>query len=194
MPKEIWPNFFIVGAPKAGTTSLYEYLRRVPGVYMSPIKEPHYFNTIKIVTVSALPPIRDKAKYLSLFQGVKDEVAIGEATAAYLRDPETPKRIRDVVPDARIVMILRDPVERAFSHYLAYIREGSEPLSFQEALRKDLKQDAYLAPGFYAQQVKRYLDAFGSERVKMLIFEEFIHDTNGAVSDVLKFLGVNSQP
>ena len=194
MAKEIWPNFFIVGAPKAGTTSLYEHLRRVPGVYMSPIKEPYYFNTINLVTVSSMPPIRDEAKYLSLFQGVKDEVAIGEATAAYLRDPATPKRIHEAVPGARIIMLLRDPVERAFSHYLARVREGFQLLSFQEALREDRYNDTYLEPGFYAQQVKRYLDTFGPERVKILIFEEFIQDTKGAVSDVLRFLGVNGQP
>ena len=194
MAREIWPNFFIVGAPKAGTTSLYEYLRRVPGVYMSPIKEPHFFNTINLVTVSSIPPIRGKAKYLRLFQGVRDEVAIGEASTAYLRDPETPERIREVVPGARIIMLLRDPVERAFSHYLAHIREGVQLFSFPEALRKDPYKDMYLAPGFYAQQVKRYLDAFGPGAVKILIFEEFIQDPKKAVNDVLRFLGLNSQP
>lgn len=190
MSKEIWPNFFIVGAPKAGTTSLYEYLRRTPGVYMSSIKEPRYFTTIDPVEVTAMPPVRDKAKYLGLFQGAQDAVAIGEASVTYLRDPETPRRIHDAVPDARIIVLLRDPVERAFSDYLMHVREGWQTLSFQEALGSDL----YLEKGFYAQQTRRYLDRFGPERVKIVIFEEFIRDTKGSVSDVLKFLGVNSQP
>ncbi len=190
MSREIWPNFFIVGAPKAGTTSLYNYLTRTPGVYMSPMKEPRYFTTINPVEVTAMPPVRDRAEYLRLFQGAKDEMAIGEASVTYLRDPETPTRIREAVPDARIIMLLRDPVERAFSDYLMHVREGWQTLPFQEALRTDL----YLEKGFYAQQVKRYLDTFGPERVKIIIFEEFIQDTNGSVSDVLKFLGVNGQP
>ena len=194
MAKEIWPNFFIVGAPKAGTTSLYQYLNAVPGVYMSPMKEPRYFTTIVPVETSAVPPVRDKAEYLRLFQGVKDEVAIGEASVAYLRDPETPKRIHDVVPGARIIILLRDPVERAFSNYLMHVREGWQTVSFQEALQKGLYRDSYLEEGFYAEQIKRYLDTFGPERVKILIFEEFIQDTKRAVSDVLRFLDVDSEP
>ena len=179
-----------MGAPKAGTTSLYEYLRRAPGVYMSPIKEPRYFTTIDPVEVTAMPPVRDRVKYLRLFQGAKDAVAIGEASVTYLRDPETPRRIRDAVPDARIIVLLRDPVERAFSDYLMHVREGWQTLTFQEALRTDL----YSEKGFYAQQTRRYLEIFGPERVKIIIFEEFIQDIEGAVSDILKFLGVDSQP
>jgi len=164
MAKDIWPNFFIVGAPKAGTTSLYNYLRRAPGVYMSPRKEPRYFTTINPVGVTAMRPVRDRAEYLRLFQGAKDEVAIGEASVTYLRDPETPKRIKEVVPGSRIIMLLRDPVERAFSDYLMHVREGWQTLSFQEVMRTDL----YLGKGFYAQQVKRYLDIFGPQRVKII--------------------------
>jgi len=189
MSKEVWPNFFIVGTPKAGTTSLYNYLRRTPGVYMSPMKEPRYFTTIDLVEVTAMPPVRGRAEYLRLFQGAKDAVAIGEASVTYLRDPETPRRIREVVPGARIIMLLRDPVERAFSDYLMHVREGWQTLSFQEALRTEL----YFEHGFYAEQVKRYLDAFGPDRVKILLFEEFIQDPKGAVSEVLRFLGVNGQ-
>ena len=157
---------------------------------MSPMKEPRYFTAIDPIEVTAMPPVRVKAEYLRLFQGAKDEVAIGEASVTYLRDPETPKRIHDVVPGARIIILLRDPVERAFSDYLMHVREGWQILSFQEALRTDL----YLEKGFYAEQVKRYLDIFGPARVKIIIFEEFILDTKGAVGDVLKFLDVHGDP
>lgn len=157
---------------------------------MSPMKEPRYFTTIDPVEVTATPPVRDKAEYLRLFQGAKDAVAIGEASVVYLRDPDAPQRIRDAVRGARIIMLLRDPVERAFSDYLMHVREGWQTLPFEATLRTDL----YLAHGFYAEQVEKYLDAFGPERVKILIFEEFIQDTKGAVSDVLRFLGVNSRP
>ena len=119
-----WPNFYIVGAPKAGTTSMYEYLKNVPGIYMSAIKEPNYFS---INTVPdnhpVLKPIRDKMKYLSLFDDVTNEKIIGEASPDYLPDPDAPHLIHQVAPHAHIVIILRDPVERAFSDYL---RESAE--------------------------------------------------------------------
>ncbi len=194
MSKEIWPNFFIVGAPRSGTTSLYEYLRRVPGVYMSPVKEPNYFAP-GFYRRYREKPILDfgkyfgnQEKYLELFEPVKDEVAVGEASASYLSDPEVPGRIKEAVPEARIIMILRDPVERAYSHYLQNVNNGWQRLPFEEAARLDL----YLEPSLYAKQVQKYLDAFGSDHVRVLIFEEFIQEPGKTVSELLKFLGVNA--
>jgi len=187
--KEIWPNFFIVGAPRAGTTSLYEYLKGVPGVYMSPVKEPHYFSTFAPVGPFAPPPIRTKEKYLRLFQRAGKETAIGEASATYLADPDTPNRIKEVATDARIIMILRDPVERAYSHYLLHVREGWQAMPVEEAMRNDF----YLNPGSYCKQVVRYLNAFGAAKLKILIFEEFIQNTGEGVREVLLFLGLNEE-
>lgn len=106
-----------MGAARSGTTSPYEYLGTVPGVYITPIKEPHYFAP----TVSENNRIsrfvtHDKSQYLNLYKDVKNQEAIGEASASYLWDVQSPKAIHDVVPNARIIMILRDPVERSFSH------------------------------------------------------------------------------
>jgi len=154
---------------------------------MSPMKEPRYFTTIDPVEVTAMPPVRGRAEYLRLFQGAKDAVAIGEASVTYLRDPDTPERIRDAVPGARIIMLLRDPVERAFSNYLMHIREGWQTLPFAEALRTEL----YLTEGFYARPVKKYLDTFGSTQVKILIFEEWVSDPKATVEEILRFLGLN---
>jgi len=131
---EVWPNFFIVGAPRAGTTSLYFYLKQVPEVYLSPVKEPNYFSVKIIPDDHYLLPIRNKKNYLKLFEKVKDEKAIGEASPSYLEDPETPYLISQDVSDARIIAILRDPVERAFSHYLMMVSQGFEKLSFRKAL------------------------------------------------------------
>lgn len=193
---ERWPNFFIVGAPKAGTTSLYFYLREIPEIYMSPIKEPHYFAP---TAPTDLQIISDKKKYLNLFQGVKNQVAIGEASVYYLLDPKSPFLIHEVVPHARIIMILRDPVERAFSHYLLYTRIIENIVPFHEMIRMNLDSDnkyatssrAILECGFYSEQVKRYLEVFGRDQVKILVFEEFILDPKKKVEEVLKFLGVN---
>jgi hypothetical protein len=188
--KEIWPNFFIVGAPRAGTTSLYEHLRRTPGVYLSPVKEPKYFCTEDEFGMSAPAPIRSQREYLKLFKGVKDERAVGEASPQYLRDPGAPGSIHEAVPDARIVISLRDPVERAFSHYLLHARMGIQPLPLSAALQLDV----YVRGGFYAGPVQRYLDLFGSRRVKILIFEEFVRNTRESVREVLEFLGVDAEP
>lgn len=188
MAKEKWPNFFIVGAGRSGTTSLYEYLKEVSGVYMSPVKEPRYFASSDPPRPH-IRPVRDKKGYLRLFQAVKDEVAVGEASVAYLPDPEAPRRIHEVVSEARIIIILRDPVERAFSSYLLGVREGWESLPFEQAIRGS----RYTAPGFYSEPVKRYPDIFGAKQLKILIFEEFIEDPKGAVREILEFLGVSGE-
>lgn len=140
----------------------------------------------------------DKSQYLNLFKNVKNQEAIGEASASYLWDIQSPKAIHDVVPNARIILILRDPVERAFSHYLMSVRQRQEILPFYDAIDKDYKRSdkgyfishLYVDLGLYSEQLRRYLDTFGPKNVKILIFEEFIKDTKAAVNDVLEFLGL----
>jgi hypothetical protein len=188
-----------VGAARSGTTSLYEYLGSVPGVYVAPIKEPHYFApSVSENNRIARFVTHDKSQYLSLYKDVKNESAIGEASASYLWDVESPKAIHDVVPDARIIIILRDPIQRAFSHYLMSVRQRQETLPFYDAMENDYKRSdkgyfvshLYVDLGLYSQQVTRHLDTFGHEHVKILMFEEFIKDTKAAVNDVLQFLGL----
>lgn len=195
---DIWPNFFIVGAAKCGTTSLYEYLKQTPGVYMSPVKEPDFFSRIDPVYLNP-PVIRDKKKYLALFKKIKDEKVIGEASPVYLRDPQSPKLIHDTVPNARIIIMLRDPVERSFSSYLFLKALGIETLPFMDVMKKALNShdDDSLRmadASFYSGKVKRYLDTFGKNLVKIIIFEEFVKDTRRVVKDVLEFLQVNTEP
>ena len=102
---ERWPNFFIVGAPRCGTTSLYEYLNHTPGIFMSKVKEPNYFSVSVTPKIKLSQLIQDKKQYLSLFKDVKDEIAIGEASVPYLWDPKAPLLIHEAIPDARIIMI-----------------------------------------------------------------------------------------
>src|SRR3989304_5255995 len=194
---EKWPNFFIVGAPRCGTTFLYNYLKQIPTVYMSPVKEPSYFSVTIDPKLKLTKPIRDRKKYLKLFEGVTNEVAIGEASPSYLWDPKAAKLIHETVPHAKIIMILRDPVQRAYSHYLLGLGLGYQTLPFREAMIKAIKStDDYsnriAAAGFYAEQVKRYLDVFKKEQIKIFIFEEFMKDTSKSVKEVLDFLGVQS--
>jgi hypothetical protein len=196
--EESWPNFFIVGARKCATTSLYFYLKNTPGVYMSPIKELFYFapNAVK---GELWDVIRDKKEYLGYFKNAKGHIAIGEATPIYLWDPESPKLIHQTIPHARIVMSLRDPVERAYSQYLMSTNFTTRKSSFYDVLMRDYnnQEKVYgvngliVELGMYYDQVRRYFDIFGREQVKVLIFEEFVQDPVKYVNEVLAFLGVN---
>jgi hypothetical protein len=195
--EEIWPNFFIVGAQKAGTTSLHFYLKEVPQVYMSPLKEPLYFAP-NAVHNNASDIIRNKKEYLRLFEKANRHIAIGEASPIYLWDPDAPKLIHQTIPHARIIIILRDPIERAYSIYLQKARYDDVKLSFYEDLMRDYKSreklygksTLYVEFGMYYEQVKRYFDTFGREQVKVIIFEEFIQHPEQTVNEVLAFLGV----
>jgi len=194
---ETWPNFFIVGAAKAGTTSLYAYLKNVPGIYMSPLKEPNYF-AVSTHFKRDKKPIRDKKKYLSLFEKVKDEKIIGEASPSYLSDPEAPKLIHQTVPNARILISLRDPVERTYSAYLMLFRRGRFKKSFDYEIENFLRNKILsaemnlLSRGFYYKFVQRYLDIFGQKQVKIIIFEELIKNPKKTVEEILEFLGITT--
>jgi len=196
---ETWPNFFIVGAPKAGTSSLYEYLRKIPGIYMSPVKEPKYFS--KMADYYNDPhstKIQDKKKYLDLFSKVKDEKIIGEASPSYLRDPDAPKLIHEISQEARILISLRDPVERIFSSYLMAKRRGKTKTLFHEGVqdalntKMDSSQKGFIInAGLYTENVKSYLETFGEKQVKIIIFEEWILEPKKTIEEILMFLGVN---
>jgi len=192
-----WPNFFIVGASRSGTTSLYEYLKKNPEIFLSPIKEPNYFSPSLDPNLLIMKPIKDKEKYLSLFKNVKEETVVGEASANYLWDPKAPQLISNVVPLAKIIIILRDPIERAFSHYLMHLSNGTETRSFRIVIKDAIKPTSndyirrIVEAGFYSKQLQRYKKYFKADQMKILIFEEFIQDTEKHVKEVMEFLNVN---
>ena len=195
---ETWPNFSIVGTVRGGTTSLYEYLKRSPGVFMSKVKEPRYFAG----TFEKRPRIEKRSEYLQLFQGSAGRIAIGEATPSYLVDPDAPENIYSALPHARIIIMLRNPADRAFSHWhfntvRGQIAGKNEALSFRKAIEAELADQSqkffgisrlYLEQGYYAKQVERYLKRFPKDQVKVVIFEDFIRDTNAVMQDILSFL------
>jgi hypothetical protein len=200
----VWPNFFIVGAAKAGTSSLYAYLRQHPQVYMSAVKEPHYFSQIEPSDGQhyRMRTMTDRESYLKLFRKTNGALAVGEASPSYLWDERAPHRIRERVPEARIIILLRDPIERAHSHYLMNVRENTQPLPFYEALREDQSKpnkswttaNLYIELGQYASQVERYLGLFGPERVLVLMFEDLKRDPATLVRRSARFLGVDDEP
>ncbi len=197
---ENWPNFFIVGAPKAGTTSLREYLIQHPEIFMSAKKEPKFFCSQEYRGPKIFGHITNKEDYLKIFKNAKNEKIIGEATARYLSDPQAPSKIHQVSPHAKILISLRDPVERAFSNYLMYryntrIIKSSlndEIKNYLENGLKDKKPHIGLETGFYFEGVKKYLKFFGDKQVKIIIFEEWTKNAKNTIKDILKFLEVNT--
>ena len=194
-----WPNLFLVGAAKAGTTSLYDELARHPAIYMSPMKEPHFFSRIEPAPSweAFFPHVTDEAEYLALFEGAANEEVLGEASTSYLWDGQAAERIKRAVPEARILIVLRDPVDRAYSQYWNDVREGLDRRSFLDALTEERRSgpgawgvsSLYIDCGRYAGQVARYLDQFGA-RVQVLFFEDFVRDEAATIADIHSFLGV----
>lgn len=197
---ERWPNFFIVGAPKAGTTSLYEYLDTIPDIFMSTHKEPHYFaiNAKPILKNKLRVPIRDKASYLSFFKNVNDEKIIGEASSTYLADEDAPNLIHKISPEAHILISLRDPVERAISHYFMLRHYDITKSSINDVLRNEFQsvysktqESMLLRYGLYYEDVKRYLSIFDSDKMKIMIFEDWVNNVRETVQEILEFLTIN---
>lgn len=193
------PDLFIVGAAKCGTTALHAMLSAHPEVGMASVKELHYFSAPAVPSglVSRARFVEDEATYLSLFPR-GDFRVVGEASTSYLSSPEAPARIAAFNPFARIIIVLRDPVERAFSQYLMDVREGAETRDFASALAADDRipsrtwGDAalYTDLGMYAEQVERYLDTFGPRRVLLLESDRLLSEPDAVLAEVEDFLGV----
>lgn len=191
-------NLFIVGAMKAGTTSFIEMLSQHPEIYVSPVKEPHYFleslpkniyepsrffnldtyfekdfpEPLHIATVSK------EVHYKKLFSLAKEEHKyLAEASTGYLHDPKCAQNIFDYNPEAKIIILLRDPLKRAFSHYKMNLGLGRTTQTFQKAIDEELRDYengtlsnwSYLGMSLYAKNVKRYRDIFGSKVLLMNI-------------------------
>lgn len=193
-----WPDFFIVGAAKGGTTSLFDSLARHDAVFLPKVKEPHFFSSVTPTRGRAafFRVVTSESDYLELFADARPDQTLGEASTSYLWDSHAASRIQGVVPDAKIIAILRDPAERAYSHYLNDVREGLERRDFLTAVEEDLRRpdglwgnaSLYVQLGFYAVQLRRYLDLFSD--VLVLFFEEFIEDVPGHLDRTCEFLGV----
>ncbi len=188
------PNLFIVGAPRCGTTSIYEYLKQHPDVFMSPIKEPHYFarKDISEFHDGIAPPdvILDFKDYIGLFGGGRNKKIRGEASTNYLYSKSATFEIFKLVPDAKIIISLRDPIERALSHFkrdiFAYGIIVSR--SFCEAIKI---RPFYLRMGLYYEHVKRYIETFSSKNVKIVIFDDLKRDTLLVMKDICRFLEID---
>jgi hypothetical protein len=205
MSDRIWPNFFIVGAVKCGTTSLWEHLQGHPQVFFPAMKEPYYFQSKlpdpRLTAKFSYEFIGQQEKYLDLYTSAQGYTAVGDASPTYLCDEQSPGRIREACPNARIIAILRDPILRAHSHYLMHRRLGKESIPrFYDALKADLAQlgqdsryfgnRLYVEMGLYYKQVKRYLDTFGQDRVLILLLNDLSRNPTTTMNKVTEHLGV----
>jgi len=204
------PDFLIVGAAKSGTTSLYFYLKEHPQIFMPENKEPWFFSFMDNPTQFKSPDslggmISNIQTYISLFEDADDDQIIGEASPSYLYTYETSiNNIKKVYgkryKDLKIIILLRNPVDRAFSQYQHFKKSMREPLSFKKAIEpKTISQRLnnnwsffydYIGVGMYYEQVKSYLENF--DNVKVILFDEFKNDTSRVVKELLRFLGVDT--
>ncbi|MBX6422897.1 sulfotransferase [Thermosulfurimonas sp. F29] len=198
------PNFLIVGAAKSGTTSLYYYLKEHPEIFLPDKKELRFFSQMRgdfrgpgdeNLNRTIVKDIND---YMKFFETVKMEKAVGDISPDYLYYfRNSIKNIKKFLGDPKIIIILRNPIERAYSHYLYFLRDGREYLSFEEALSQEERRNLlnwewawfYKDVGFYYNQVKAYLENFSE--VKIYLYDDLKKDPLKLVQDIYKFLEVN---
>ena len=194
-----WPNLFIVGVARGATSSLARCLGQHRDIYMSPLKEPYYFSSSYMCH---RPFPKDEDAYLGLFAGAGPAKWRGEASTAYFWDEESATRIKSARPDARILISLRDPVERAYSGYWHAVRLAGESRSFLDVVRAELRSDpqhtegkeppGHVGAGFYVEGLERYSTLFG-DSVHVLFFEDFAADPRGQLRETLEFLEVDGR-
>jgi hypothetical protein len=212
------PTFFLAGVPRAGTTSLNLYLAQHPQVFMSPVKEPHFFAAADLLarpdvlrsrehdravlraylngprTRSIGPHVLDWDDYLALFGNVRDESAIGEASVGYFCLPSAAPAIRSKLPDARLMFVLRDPAERLFSWYLMSLRRHPR-MPFRTWFRTAMHPGDAIWPavevGRYATHLERFCAIFPREHMRIYLYEGYRADAGAVLRDMFEFIGVN---
>lgn len=202
------PTFFVVGAAKAGTTSLYRYLGDHPDVFVPRVKEPFFFSFMEENPVFQGPHdedtnesiVTDPDTYTRLFDNAEEVQERGDFSCSYVYFTRTAERIKEAVPDAKIIIMLRDPVRRAFSHHLQFHMLGHDTVSFEEALAEEKRRDEanwrwhyqLRDQSRYYEQVRQYVETFAANQVHILLFEDFVGDTRNAIKDVARFLDVDT--
>jgi Sulfotransferase family len=203
------PDFLVIGAPKAGTTALHAALARHPALYMSPIKEPKFFLS------DGPPPTRGgpgdaltyrehvwrREDYEALFDAAPAGTLRGEATPLYMYDPDAMRRIRDTIPDAKLIAVVRDPVERAHSNWTHLWSAGLEPIGdFVKACAEEPRRVEagwasfwhYTGLGCYGEQLQHIFTLFPREQVLVIRYRHLVDQPNGTLDRICEFLGVGT--
>lgn len=200
MTNQKQPSFFIIGAPKCGTTAICRYLDKHPQVFIPPKKELYYFDS----DLRSQPKIESLDQYLSFFAEGEGKVC-GEGSTSYLRSKEAPKAIYDFNPNAKIIVMLREPVSLLYSLHSQRLYDGNETiLEFQKAIEveKQRKSDAlagercqekfshYLDVIKFSEQLERYFSIFGKDQVLVILYKDFSENTSEVFQKILNFLEV----
>jgi hypothetical protein len=196
------PDVFLVGAPKSGTTAMYKYLGAHPEIFMSPIKELHYFSKDVFDDYRPYAP-KTLVEYLACFKGAKTEKRVGDCSPTYLGSPSAPSQLRSFSGDARIVIMLRNPVDTMYALHCQHVWDTTERVSdFEAALEADRRWEKSAGvrrlPGLsyrdtvrYAEQVERYFGVFGREKVLIIVYDDFAKDPQSLYRETLHFLDVD---
>ena len=200
------PNFVVAGAAKCGTTSLFHYLKQHPDVFLPVQKELHYFAYEHLSRNSGGPggarsldfACGTRAAYEAHYRGAGSHVAIGEVSPSYFYFDEVSERIKTELGAPKIVIILRNPIEKAYSQYMHLVRDNRETLPFFEALMAEQDRIAdgwpalwrYAESSLYSRRITKYLDVFRQDRVKILVFEDLSENPALVLDALFGFLGL----
>ncbi len=189
------PNFIIIGAKKAGTTSLYNYCDQHPDVYMSPLKEARFFmydetNPEHRRKPNQVFPIRTTDQYQALFADARGQKIRGEASPGYLVSRVAPDKMHALIPNVKLAVSLRNPADRAYSNYLMRVRSGQEIWCLDNIVNE---QAHWLQTSFYYENIKRYFDLFSHEQIHVILYDDLRRDGVYVARDLYKFLGVDEQ-
>lgn len=215
-----FPDFILIGAAKSGTTALFYYLAQHPEIFACPVREPNFFalensagaaDSSRKITARFTGPgdretiglhsVTDQDTYLSLFAEAAPEQVAGEVSPLYLYHPDAAANLAHRVPNCKLIVVLRDPVARAYASFLHLRRDAREPcVRFDEALAKEsARREAgwehlwhYEAMGRYAVQITRYLEHFSRTQLLFLLHDDFVSDASTVLAKCFTFLGVDA--
>jgi len=189
------PNFIIIGASKAGTTTLYKYLCLHPQVYMCTPKEPEFFASENDKNYT-----KGIDWYASLFSKAELHQVCGEASGRYTHYPHFPEaseRIAQILPRVKLIYIMRHPVERAYSHYAQHIKYNQNikhQFEVKETFEENIARDSYvLDASNYMQQIEQYLKFYSKEQFLFLLMEDLIEQPADTLRQICSFIGVNNE-
>ena len=202
-------DFFVIGVARGGTTSLYNYLQQHPEVFLPRVKECNYFSKVESLDKEVyLDPeaekeyhmkiINSEVVYDQLFLGAKANQKKGEVSPSYMWDTTTAKRIYDYHKEAKLIVTLRNPIERAYSHYLMHYHTGYDKApSFEESLNSERNGiwgggNMYLEMGRYHSQLKAYFAMFHGDQIKVVVTEEWTRNSAKSMDDIFDFLEVST--
>lgn len=204
------PDFIAIGAFKSGTTSLMSWLGQHPKIFTPWLQEPNFFASPSFNPNDdgETRPLRSAegvygrrrtdslSQYSALFDGVPADVVAGESSPQYLRDPAACPRIWKILPDVKLIAILRHPADRAFSDYSMLVRDGLETASFAEAIERPRGLETfahYVETGFYGRQLKPYVETFPAEQLRVVLFEDLRDNPVKLVQSFYEWLGVDPE-